>query len=133
MATKDNLERVDLAEAPHSRRLLLRRIGLLAVSTPLTLAVLQACGGEEAEPTAEPEVVVDEPEETEEPTEEAEETEEPVDEVATPASATPRAGASPVAASPVAAAPVAASPVPEPPFAGTPVGSPVADDATPVT
>lgn len=131
MAIKDNLDGEAKVETPQSRRLFMRRIGMLAVSAPLALAVLQACGGEEAEPTAEPEEDVVAPEETEEATEEPEETEEPTEEPeeedSTPVAASPVAEASPVAASPVAA-----SPVPEPPFAGTPIGSPMADEATPV-
>ena len=144
MATQGNLDGMsdELVESLRSRWLMLRRVGLFALSAPLALAVLQACGGEEATPTAAPEVIVEATEEPEEPTEvvEAEETEEPEEDAgATPAAATPVGDASPVAmATPVmgAATPVAmaspmamASPVAE----ATPVVEAPLVEASPIT
>lgn len=141
MATQGNLDNVsdELAESPRSRWLVLRRVGLFALSAPLALAVLQACGGQEAAPTTAPEVVVEETEEPEEPTEEVaeEETEEP-EEKGTPAAASPVAEATPImAASPVAmaspmaeATPVVEAPVVEASPITTLLSTPVSDEAT---
>ena len=132
MAFSEDIERaVTESTGGASRRLLLKRIGGLALAAPIGLLVLQACGGEEPTPTAVP-AVEEETEaaaETEEATEEAEETEAATEEAteaagdeATPmGDATPAGAASPVVsdASPVAnpmaseASPVAASPVAE--------------------